>query len=89
MTRKAFEAAVRGKTPEQVTAAVGRPDDTREKVPGETTFIPGPFGGQSITYGFDWWVYRGRVINEATGQPYRAVAVRFGDGRRVDQFEYP
>jgi hypothetical protein len=35
MSRKAFDAAVTGKTRDQIIAAVGRLDDTRERVPGD------------------------------------------------------
>ena len=38
MLRKDFEAAVMGKTPDEVLAAVGRPDETVQ-MPGEDTWF--------------------------------------------------
>jgi len=86
ISRQEFEAAVRGKTRDQVTAAVGRPDETREKVPAGT-YNAGL--GQKLTFTYDWWYYKGRVMNDATGRPYAAVGIRFGGGGTVEQIEYP
>ena len=86
MSRKAFEAAVTGKTQDQIIAAVGRPDDTRERVPGGS-YNAG--AGMKLTFTFDWWVYHNRVINDATGKPYPTVAVRFAMDGKADRFEYP
>jgi hypothetical protein len=88
MTRSEFEKAVRGKTQAEIIAAVGRPDDTRENVPGETLRGAGPLGG-NITFNYNWWVFRNRVMNEATGKPYATVAIRFGHDGKADRFDYP
>ena len=81
-TRKQFEDKVRGKTREEVIAAVGRPDETREKVAGEDLR---PAGGALLQY--DWWIFRGRVMNDATAKPSQ-VAVRFNYDGKADRFEY-
>ena len=91
MSRKEFEAAVRGKKPDEVAAAVGRPDETREQVPepGRVLKPDGRDTGERPTLRFDWWVFRGRVRDEATGKPYAAVRVRFGPDGKADRIEYP
>jgi hypothetical protein len=90
MTKKEFEAAVRGKTKDQIITAVGRPDETRENVPQQSrqTTPDGVGAGPGPTFHFDWWVYRGRVMNEATGRPYAEVRVRIGPAGVADIFEY-
>jgi hypothetical protein len=91
LARKDFEAAVRGKTRDEVTAAVGKPDETRERVPeyGKVATPGGPATGEKIALSYDWWVFKGRVSNEATGKPYPAVRVRFGPAGKADLIEYP
>jgi hypothetical protein len=88
--RTAFEAAVRGKTRDEVARAVGRPDHTREEIhePGPVA-EKGKHGGPVAADRFDWWAYRDRVTNEATNKPYAEVRVRFGADGRVDRTEYP
>jgi hypothetical protein len=91
MARAAFEAAVRGKKQDEVVAAVGRPDETREQVP-EPGGVLQPGGrdkGEKAADRFDWWVFRDRVKNEATGKPYASVRVRFGPDGKADRIEYP
>ena len=89
LSRKDFEAAVRGKTRDEVTKAIGRPDHTREEIHEQ-----GPAGKEVkdaervVTARVDWWMYRDRVSNEATGKPYAEVRVRFGPTGQADRFEY-
>ena len=89
--RAEFEAAVRGKTREQVVAAVGPPDDVQERVyveerpPGRG----GPGTGTKRGWFADWLVYRGRVTDDATGRAYAQVRVRFGPDGKADRIEYP
>jgi hypothetical protein len=91
LSRKDFEAAVRGKTKEQIIAAVGRPDDThtqREDV--KVVTATGEDTGRRMGHvDFEWWVFRGRVLNDATGKPYPEVAVRIGGSDKADLIEYP
>jgi hypothetical protein len=91
VSRKEFEAAVRGRKRDEIVAALGRPDETRERVP-EPGRVPGPDGrdtGERLADRFDWWVFRDRVRNEATGKPYATVRVRFGPDGTADRIEYP
>ena len=89
LSRTDFEAAVRGKTRDEVTKAVGRPDRTREEIhePGSVA-KEGKGAAPVVTARFDWWVYRDRVTDEATGKPYAEVSVRFGPAGQADRFEY-
>jgi hypothetical protein len=87
MSRAAFETAVRGRTRDEVIAAVGRPDETRERVPGEVLRGAGPLGG-NITLQYDWWHFHDRVTNDATAKPYTLVRVRFSYDGKADRFEY-
>jgi hypothetical protein len=86
MSKKEFETAVGGKTRDQIAATVGRPDETREKVRGES-FNTGPAG--NITWVYDWWLFHDRVLNDATGRPYAVVAIRFNYDGKADRVEYP
>jgi len=91
LSRKEFEAAVRGMKQNEIVAAVGRPDETREQVP-EPGAVAAPDGrgkGERATERFDWWVFRDRVKNDATGKPYDSVRVRFGADGKADRIEYP
>jgi hypothetical protein len=56
-TRDEFRAAVMGKTPEEVIAAVGRPSDTSDAPDGSP----------------ETWYYWGRVTNPATGKADRGM----------------
>jgi hypothetical protein len=56
-TRDEFRAAVKGKTPEQVIAAVGRPSVTNDNPDGTPRT----------------WFYGDRVTDPATGKPDRGV----------------
>jgi hypothetical protein len=91
LSRKEFEAAVRGKTKDEVVAAVGRPDETRELVPepGGAGRPGGRGKGDLAADRFDWWEFRDRVRDEAAGKPYAAVRVRFGADGTADRIEYP
>jgi hypothetical protein len=87
MARAAFEAAVRGKTRAEIVAAVGPPDETRDGVP--VLQPDGRDAGKAVAVQFDWWVFRDRVKDEATGKPYATVRVRFGPDGKADRIEYP
>jgi hypothetical protein len=90
LSRKDFEGKVRDKTRNEVIAAVGRPNETREKVlQYGPVFEGGKDTGERVPYYFDWWIYRDRVINEATGKPYSAVRVRFNENGKADLIAYP
>jgi hypothetical protein len=87
---KDFEAAVRGKTRDEVTKAVGRPDHTREEIlEGGRVAQDAKDAGRAVAARFDWWVYRERVTNDATGKPYAEARVRFGADGRADRIEFP
>jgi hypothetical protein len=87
MARAAFEAAVRGKTRAEIVAAAGPPDETRDGLPGLKP--DGRDAGQPVDIKLDWWVFRDRVKDEATGKPYATVRVRFDADGRADRIEYP
>jgi hypothetical protein len=90
LSRKDFEDKVRDKTRNEVIAAVGRPNETREKVlQYGPVFEGGKNTGERVPYYFDWWIYRDRVINETTGKPYSAVRVRFNENGKADVIAYP
>jgi hypothetical protein len=81
---------VRDKTRNEVVAAVGRPNETREKVlQYGPVFAGGKDTGERVPYYFDWWIYRDRVVNEGTGKPYPAVRVRFNENGKADLIVYP
>ncbi len=82
ISRKEFEAAVSGRTRDQITAVVGRPDDTKDNVPGQG-------GVGRVTFTYNWWYFWDRVANEATGKPYPIVAVRFNANGIADRIDYP
>jgi hypothetical protein len=75
LSRQDFEAAVRWKNGDQIIAAVGRPDDTRD--------------GGGVTTKFEWWIFRGRVMNPATGKPYPVASVQMEYGKQTGRIEYP
>jgi hypothetical protein len=90
MSKVDFESAVRGKTRDEITAAVGQPNLTRKQVP-EKAKVARPGGqdtGEQITFYYDWSEFHNRVINPDTGKPYPVVKVRF-DGGKADRIEYP
>jgi hypothetical protein len=87
LSRKEFESKVQGKTRDEVMAAVGGPDAMQMSVPGGDEPGGGDAGG--LVPAVHWWVYRDRVVNEATGKPYPTVRVRFNDSGKVDRIEYP
>jgi len=85
ISQQDFERKVRDKTRKEVIAAVGRPNEVREKVVEHgTVVVGGKETGERVPYQFDWWTYRDRVINEATGKPYPAVQVRFNENGKAD-----
>jgi hypothetical protein len=90
LSRKDFEAAVRGKTRDQIIAAVGRPDETREQTERGKVLTPGgrDTGERIGSWTVEWWVYRDRVANDATGKPYPTVRVRIGPQETGDMVEY-
>ena len=70
-----FEKAVRGQHAEVVLATVGRPDK-------ETAWADAK-EGPSLR-----WVYRERVVNPATGNPYTSATILFDQDGIVTRVEY-
>jgi hypothetical protein len=90
LSRKDFEAAVRGKTRDAVTRAVGRPHHTREEIHEQGPAAKdGKDAEPVVAARFDWWVFRNRVNDDVTGKLYAEVRVRFGADGRADRIEYP
>jgi hypothetical protein len=87
-SRKDFEGAVRGKTRDEVTKALGRPAHTHEEIHELGPVGPEGRGAGVVAARFDWWVYRDRVTDDATGKPFAEVRVRFGPTGLADRFEY-
>lgn len=87
-SRNDFAVAVEGKTKDEVIAAVGRPDETKESV-NDPLIIRGnaKFAPREIERLYDWWLFRDRVMNAITGKPYARVLVRF-DGNKADKVIY-
>ena len=85
--RREFDAAVRGKSRDQIVAAVGPPEDVRERVYVEER----PPGPRNRVHGWfaDWLVFRNRVTDDATGAVYAEVRVRIGPDGKADRIEYP
>jgi hypothetical protein len=89
LSQQDFERKVKDKTQKEVIAAVGRPNETRERVLEHgPVFEGGKDTGERVPYHFDWWTYRERVINAATGKPYPAVRVRFNEDGKADLILY-
>ena len=82
-TRDEFRRLVMGKTGDEIVAAVGRPDDARKDVAGETRR-----DGVIVTENHDWWEFRDRVLNDATGKPFSRAAVRFNNKGQADRLDY-
>jgi hypothetical protein len=89
LTKKEFEAAVVGHTKDEIIAAIGGPDDTREKI--LATRVPGAGPGRvsGVSFSYTWCVFRNRVLNDDTGKLYASVAVRIGPEGKGDLTEYP
>jgi hypothetical protein len=82
-TRAEFSRLVTGKTGDEIIAAVGRPDETRKNVPGETKR-----DGVIVTETHDWFIFRDRVLNDETGKPFWSAEVRFNAKGRADRIDY-
>jgi len=89
LSQQDFERKVKDKSRKEVIAAVGQPNEIREKVLEHgTVVVGGKETGERVPYIFDWWTYRDRVINEATGKPYPVVRVRFNEDGKADFILY-